>query len=174
MRFKVINILTGKKVECEIYELSQNLSPNCEILKYNFDGTLEAIGFVSYETLSHFANEFAAFIYDNFSYNKSPICAATISAVRDYFNKQVSKQYLTSIVDKMQAEAIDSTFKASNNITDNIIANNILLAASTCINHMELLPDIPSYCLSAAETSESKQSIQREQGNYILKYFQAI
>ena len=58
MTYKIISLIDGSTKSCDLVNLSQSLSLNCEVLR-EVDGSHEAVGFVNHETLVFFAVEFA-------------------------------------------------------------------------------------------------------------------
>ena len=95
MKFKIIYLESVEESTiCDLSELSQKLSPNSEILQIFDNGSLEAIGFVSQETLVGFAIDFAQYALDNYC-SKDKVDARSTEALivaRRYLKKQASLQ----------------------------------------------------------------------------------
>lgn len=173
MRFKIVNIVTGKTTECVQFQISHNISPDCEILRYKSDGSLEAIGFVSYEVMTHFVNKFASFIYDKYSVNKDVCIAAMINTVSEYLNKRITINEFKAIISNLNNTTKEIIFQ-NGSVTDSIIANNVFIAATCCTHSFSGISDLPKYCISAISEESRKHEEVKAQSNYILSYFESV
>ena len=81
MAYKIISLVDGSTKSCDLVNLSQSLSLNCEVLR-EVDGSHEAVGFVSHETLVFFAVEFADYALKNYTQQKSQEAEACIALTR--------------------------------------------------------------------------------------------
>jgi hypothetical protein len=109
MNFIIFNLNDGSKKSCNLADLSQFLSPNCEIVRINGDKH-EAVGFVSHALLVHFAVESAHYAYQNYSKRQDPRVQNCI----DLTKKWVKDQSSVSAVQLRQAAAADTAYYAAN------------------------------------------------------------
>ena len=165
MDFQIINTSTGNVVNCDFSELSQNLSVNCEILRIKGDKH-EAVGFVSYNVLSHFVCRFAENAYQIVR-NKDKRILAAIDAFNKHHNNLISKSELNTIFKAAQDAAVEIPFTKTT-VAENVAMNNVLLAIAACVEPLGIMDKLPSYCLSS---TEDKEKMKIEQSSYVLKYF---
>ena len=89
MNFIIFNLADGSQKPCDLANLSQSLSPNCEIVRIIGDKH-EAIGYVSHKTLVHFAVEFAHYALQNYLKVQNPKVQNCIDLTRKWLQDQSS------------------------------------------------------------------------------------
>jgi hypothetical protein len=115
MNFIIFNLNNGSQKPCDLANLSQSLSPNCEIVRI-IGNKHEAIGYVSHKTLVHFAVEWANYTHQNYSKNQDPKVQNCIDLTRKWVQDQssVSKEELES-ASNAAYDAADATYAAGKN-----------------------------------------------------------
>jgi len=161
MKFKIIHLDSAKEsITCNLSELSQKLSPNSEILRFFDNGSLEAIGFVSQETLVGFAIDFAQYALDNYC-SKDKVDSRSTEALivaRRYLKKQASLQEVEAAANAAYAAA----------------AANAAYAAAANAAYAAYAANAATYTAAAyaAYAAENKLDEQNRQGNFIISFFQ--
>ena len=201
MKFKIIHLESVEESTiCDLSELSQKLSPNSEILQIFDNGSLEAIGFVSQETLVGFTIDFAQYALDNYC-PKDKVDARSTEALivaRRYLKKQASLQEVkAAYVAANAANAAYAAYAAANAAyaaaadaaADAAYAaaaaaayaayaatNAATYAAANAAVHAAAAA---TYAAAAAATyaaanaaAPNKHKEQNRQGNFILSFFQ--
>ena len=100
MNFIIFNLNDGSQKSCDLANLSQSLSPNCEIVRIIGDKH-EAVGFVSHALLVHFGVESAHYAYQNYAKKQDP----KIEACIDLSKKWIKDQSSVSVVQLKDAAA---------------------------------------------------------------------
>jgi len=163
MIYKIISLVDGSTRSCDLVNLSQSLSLNCEVLR-EVDGSHEAVGFVNHETLVFFAVEFADYALNNYTKQKSQETESCITLTRKWLKAHdaVSNEEL-----KVAADAAADTAYAGGLVAD--YAAYAANSAAYAANSAAYAADNAAH--AAAEKSKKKE--QERQGNFILSYFNA-
>ena len=169
MKFKIIHLESVKEnITCDLSELSYYLIPNCEILQFFDDGSLEAIGFVSQETLVGFAIDFAQYALDNHCQKNKVDSRLTegLIVARRYLKKQASRKEVQAAAHaaydvshsypRIRSRAYGAAANAATNAIYAIYANN---------------NNIANAVISASDSAKNKLKERNRQGNYILSFF---
>ena len=191
MTFKIISLVDGSIKPCNLVNLSQSLSLNCEVLR-EIDGSHEAIGFVGHETLVFFAVEFADYALKNHSKEQIPAAEAAILLVRKWLQDKssVSKEELkaaAAAADYAAVNAARADYAAVNAARAAYAAVNAARAAYAAVNAAINAAHAAAYAARAAYAADyaainaaaaaavrkSKLKEQERQGNFILSYFNA-
>jgi len=169
MNFIIFNLNNGSQKPCDLANLSESLSPNCEIIRI-IGNKHEAIGYVSHSLLVHFAVEFAHYAHQNYTKDQDPKVQNCIDLTRKWVQDQssVSKEELESASNAAyaayaaSAASADAAAAASNAAAANDAAYTALNAA-----------DAAAYAADAAYAAgKNKLDEQNRQGNFILKFFE--
>ena len=163
MTFKIISLVDGSIKPCNLVNLSQSLSLNCEVLR-EVDGSHEAIGFVGHETLVFFAVEFADYALKNHSKEQIPAAEAAILLVRKWLQDKssVSKEELKAADYAAAYAAADAAYAA-------YAAAHAAINAAYAAHDAAYAAAHAAYAVHAAKKSTKKE--QERQGNFILGYF---
>ena len=182
MTFKIISLVDGSIKPCNLVNLSQSLSLNCEVLR-EVDGSHEAIGFVGHETLVFFAVEFADYALKNHSKEQIPAAEAAILLVRKWLQDKssVSKEELKAAdyaAAYAAADAAYAAYAAANAAHAAYAAANAANAAANAARAADAAAAHAAYDAAAhaahaahAAAEKSKLKEQERQGNFILGYF---
>ena len=193
MNFIIFNFNNGSQKPCDLANLSQSLSPNCEIMRIIGDKH-EAIGYVSHKTLVHFAVEWADYAYQNYAKSQNPKVQNCIDLTRKWLQDQssVSADQL-----KQAADAASAAYAAANAAAyaaDNAAAYAAAYAAYAAANAAAYAADAAADAAYAAAynayaaanaaaynayaaanaadaAGKNKLNEQNRQGNFILKFF---
>ena len=168
MAYKIISLVDGSTRSCDLVNLSQSLSLNCEVLR-EVDGSHEAVGFVNHETLVFFAVEFADYALKHYTKRKSQEAEACITLTKQWLkaHDSVSNEEL-----KVAAAAANAAYVAD------YAAHAAESAAYTVINayaatyaaaNAAFAADYAAADYAAAKKSKKKE--EERQGNFILSYF---
>ena len=182
MTFKIISLVDGSIKPCNLVNLSQSLSLNCEVLR-EVDGSHEAIGFVGHETLVFFAVEFADYALKHYSKEQIPTAEAAILLVRKWLQDKssVSKEELKAAdyaAAYAAADAAYAAYAAANAAHAAYAAANAANAAANAARAADAAAAHAAYDAAAhaahaahAAAEKSKLKEQERQGNFILGYF---
>ena len=182
MTFKIISLVDGSIKPCNLVDLSQSLSLNCEVLR-EIDGSHEAIGFVSHETLVFFSVEFADYALKNHSKEQIPAAEAAILLVRKWLQDKssVSEEELKAAdyaAAYAAADAAYAAYAAANAAHAAYAAANAANAAANAARAADAAAAHAAYDAAAhaahaahAAAEKSKLKEQERQGNFILGYF---
>jgi len=169
MKFKIIHLDSAREsITCDLSELSYYLVPNCEILRFFDDGTLEAIGFVSQETLVGFVIDFAQYALDNHCPKDKVDSRLTEGLIiaRRYLKKQASLQEV-----KAAAHAAFDIYHSYPRIRNSAYA----AAANSATNAIYAIyannNNIANAVIGASDSARNKLKERNRQGNYILSFF---
>ncbi len=181
MKFKIIHLDSAKEsITCNLSELSQKLSPNSEILRFFDNGSLEAIGFVSQETLVGFAIDFAQYALDNYcSKDKVDSCSTeALIVARRYLKKQASLQEVKAAANAASAAAYAAAAAANAAAYASAYASaaayaaaNATYAAAYAANAANAANAASNAAANAAYAAENKHKEQNRQGSFILSFF---
>ena len=187
MTFKIISLIDGSTKSCDLVNLSQSLSLNCEVLR-EVDGSHEAVGFVSHETLVFFSVEFADYALLNYTKKKSPEAEVCIALTRKWLKNQDSVSNEELRVAANVAYAADAAYDNA----DNAAIYAAINAANYAANYANAYAadyaaayaahaaaayayanaaDAYANAADAAAVGKSKKKEQERQGNFILSYF---
>ena len=157
MTFIIFNLADGSQKPCDLANLSQSLSLNCEIVRMVGDKH-EAIGYVSHKTLVHFAVESANYALQNYSKNITPKAQACIDLIKKWLedSSSVSKEELKAAAYAAAAYAAAAAADAAAYAAD--AANAAAYAADAAT-------------AAACSAGKNKLNEQNRQGNFILKFF---
>ena len=186
MMFKIISLVDGSIKPCNLVNLSQSLSLNCEVLR-EIDGSHEAVGFVGHETLVFFAVEFADYALKHYSKEQIPAAEAAILLVRKWLQDKssVSEEELkaadyAAYAAANAADAANAAAAADANANAAYAAAYAASAAAYAANAAADAAYAAAYAASAAAyaaadaaVEKSKLKEQERQGNFILSYFNA-
>ena len=164
MKFKIIHLESVEESTiCDLSELSQKLSPNSEILQIFDNGSLEAIGFVSQETLVGFAIDFAQYALDNYCPKDKVDSRSTEALIvaRRYLKKQASLQEVKAAYTAAAAAA-----------AANAAAWAAAYAAAACTAAYAAAAAANAAAWAANAAAQNKHKEQNRQGNFILSFFQ--
>ena len=199
MIYKIVSLVDGSTKSCDLVNLSQSLSLNCEVLR-EVDGSHEAIGFVSHETLVFFAVEFADYALKHYAQKKLPEAEVCIALTRKWLENHdsVSVEELRvaayaanaaayaanaaayAAAHVANAVAAAAAYAAANDAADAAAsAANAADAAASAANAADAaanpaytaahVANAAAYAVHAAKKSKKKE--QERQGNFILSYF---
>ena len=112
MAYKIISLVDGSTKSCDLVNLSQSLSLNCEVLR-EVDGSHEAVGFVSHETLVFFSVEFADYALLNYTKKKSPEAEVCIALTRKWLENHDSVSNKELRVAAYAANAANAAYAAA-------------------------------------------------------------
>ena len=192
MKFKIIHLESAKEnITCDLSELSYYLIPNCEILQFFDDGSLEAIGFVSQETLVGFAVDFAQYALDNHCQKNKVDSRLTegLIVARRYLKKQASRKEVQAAAHAADAAAA-YTAGAAAAYAARAAANAAYTAAyayaagaahaAYAAAYTAAYAYAYAYAAGAAyaayaaadAAAQNKHKEQNRQGNFILSFFQ--
>ena len=160
MNFIIFNLNNGSQKPCDLANLSQSLSPNCEIVRIIGDKH-EAIGYVSHKTLVHFAVENAHYAYQNYAKKQYPKVQNCIDLTRKWLQDQSSVS-----ADQLQ-KAYANAYVA---VDDAYVANAAINAAYAAADAAHAATNAAINAANAA--GENKLDEQNRQGNFILKFFE--
>jgi len=181
MNFIIFNLNDGSQKPCDLANLSQSLSPNCEIVRIIGDKH-EAIGYVSHKTLVHFAIENANYALQNYSKKILPEAQTCIDLTRKWLQDQSSvsadqlKQAAYAVDTADAANAADAAYYAAH-----IAANAAYYYAHTAAyaahyaaaNAAHYAANAAHYAANAANAADkNKLDEQNRQGTFILKFFE--
>jgi len=193
MAYKIISLVDGSTKSCDLVNLSQSLSLNCEVLR-EVDGSHEAVGFVNHETLVFFAVEFADYALNNYTKQKSQETESCITLTRKWLKAHdaVSNEELRAAANVAYAAdaaasvaanaAAYAAVNAAAYAADATNAYAAVYAAAYAVNaaHAAVYAaDTDAYAAhadaaTAAYATAAKKSKKKEkerQGNFILSYF---
>ena len=144
------------------------------------DGSHEAVGFVSHETLVFFAVEFADYALKNYTQQKRQEAESCIALTRQWLKSQdsVSKEELRGAADAAYAASnaayadANAVRAASNAAADaaNAVRAYAAAHAAACASNAAAYA---AHAANAANAAKSKKKEQERQGNFILSYFNA-
>ena len=159
MNFIIFNLADGSQKPCDLANLSQSLSPNCEIVRM-VGNKHEAIGYVSHKTLVYFAVESANYALQNYSKNITPKAQACIDLINKWLedSSSVSKEELNAA-----AAAADAAAYCAANAAD------AAAYAADAANAAAYAADAAT--AAACSAGKNKLNEQNRQGNFILKFF---
>ena len=159
MNFIIFNLENGSQKPCDLANLSQSLSLNCEIVRIIGDKH-EAIGYVCHKTLVHFAVEWADYALQNYSKEILPEAQTCIDLTRKWLedSSSVSKEELYAAA--VAAAASSAAYAAATAATA-AAADAAYYAAANAAN-----------AANAAGADKNKLDEQNRQGNFILKFFE--
>ena len=160
MAYTIISLVDGSTKSCDLVNLSQSLSLNCEVLR-EVDGSHEAVGFVSHETLVFFAVEFADYALKNYTQQKSQEAEVCIALTRQRLKNHDSVSNKELRVAAYAAHAAHAANGAA--YAANAAANAAAHAAHAAYDAAN----------AAAAARKSKKKEQERQGSFILSYFDA-
>ena len=173
MKFKIIHLESVEESTiCDLSELSQNLSPNSEILQIFDNGSLEAIGFVSQETLVGFAIDFAQYALDNYC-SKDKVDSRSTEALivaRRYLKKQASLQEVKAAHAAANAAATNAANAAANAAAYAAAYAAYAAYAYAAATYATWAANAAAGAADAAAQNKHKE--QNRQGNFILSFFQ--
>jgi len=162
MNFIIFNLNDGSQKPCNLANLSQSLSPNCEIVRIIGDKH-EAIGYVSHKTLVHFAVENAHYAHQNYSKSQYPKVQNCIVLTRKWLQDQSS----------VSADQLKEAAYAANAPFNGIFA--VVYAAYAAADTAYAVAFAADAVYAAADTADaagkSKLDEQNRQGTFILKFF---
>ena len=169
MAYKIISLVDGSTKSCDLVNLSQSLSLNCEVLR-EVDGSHEAVGFVSHETLVFFAVEFADYALNNYAKQKSQEAETCIALTRKWLQNHdsVSVEEL-----KLAATAASAANAADAAASAAYAAACAAYAAAHAAYAAAHAANAAAHAANAADARKSKKKEQERQGNFILGYFDA-
>jgi len=187
MAYKIISLVDGSTRSCDLVNLSQSLSLNCEVLR-EVDGSHEAVGFVNHETLVFFAVEFADYALNNYTQKKSPEVEACIALTRKWLKNQdsVSNEELYAAANAADAGRLAADYAPAYAAcaAANAAANAAYAAATYAYAADYAAHAAAAYAYAAASAAgpaaaytyaaaaeKSKKKEQERQGNFILSYF---
>ena len=184
MNFIIFNLADGSQVPCDLANLSQSLSLNCEIMRMVGDKH-EAIGFVSPKTLVHFAVESANYALQNYSKEILPEAQTCIDLTRKWLedSSSVSKEELYAAAYAANAAyAAYAAYAANAAAYAARAAYYAACAALAAVDAAYYAADA-AYAANyaarrAANTTaanaadKSRLNEQNRQGNFILKFFE--
>ena len=160
--YKIISLVDGSTKSCDLVNLSQSLSLNCEVLR-EIDGSHEAIGFVSHETLVFFAVEFADYALKHYAQTKLPEAEACIALTRKWLENH------DSVSNKELRAAVYAADDAANAAYAAHAANG---AAANAAAHAAINAAYAAHAAAHAAKKSTKKE-QERQGSFILSYFDA-
>jgi len=179
MNFIIFNLENGSQKPCDLANLSQSLSPNCEIVRIIGDKH-EAIGYVSHSLLVHFAVENAHYAYQNYAKKQYPKVQNCIDLTRKWLEDQSS-------VSAVQLKEAANAAYAATYAAANAAANAAYAAANAAYAAANAAADTvfaAHYAANAAGDAAANAAInvanaagknklneQNRQGNFILKFF---
>ena len=165
--FRVINLANGWQEDCSLDDLSLIVGQNCEILRFK-EGGLEAIGFVSAQTLVFFDIEFADYALQNYANKILPEAQTCIDLARKRMKDQ------SSVSEEQIRTAANLTYAAANASTyaDNA-ANAAIDAAFTTIDIGCAGNSATKAVYAAIAARKSKLDERNRQGTFILNFFGA-
>jgi hypothetical protein len=192
MNFIIFNLNDGSQKPCNLANLSQSLSPNCEIMRIIGDKH-EAIGYVSHKTLVHFAIESADYALQNYSKKILPEAQTCIDLTRKWLQDQrsVSADQLKQAANAAYAAhyaaahaayaahyaAADAADAATYAYAAYAAAANAATAAyasyanaAAYASYANAAADAAAHAANAA--GENKLDEQNRQGTFILKFFE--
>ena len=174
--YKIISLVDGSTRSCDLVNLSHSLSLNCEVLR-EVDGSHEAVGFVSHETLVTFAVEFADYARLNYAQKKLPEAEVCITLTRKWLENHdsvsVEELRVAAHAAAYAAYAANSAADAAANAADAAYAAaNAADAAAHAADAAANAAYAAAYAADAAYAAKkSKKKEQERQGNFILGYF---
>ena len=195
MAYTIISLVDGSTKSCDLVNLSQSLSLNCEVLR-EVDGSHEAVGFVSHETLVFFAVEFADYALKNYTQQKSQEAEVCIALTRQRLknhdsvsNKELrvaayaahaahaahaanGAAYAANAAAHAAHAAYDAAYAAAyaaNAAADAAYAAYAANAAANAAAHAAHAAYDAANAAAAARKSKKKE--QERQGDFILSYF---
>ena len=198
MNFIIFNLADGTQKPCDLANLSQSLSLNCEIVRMVGDKH-EAIGYVSPKTLVHFAVESANYALQNYSKKILPEAQTCIDLINKWLedSSSVSKEELYAAYDAANAaadaayaaDAVDAADDAANAANAAVNAANAAVnaaadaaydagnAAYAAYYAADAAANAAYYAADAAYAAadaagKSRLNEQNRQGNFILKFFE--
>jgi len=174
--FRVINLANGWQEDCSLDDLSLIVGQNCEILRFK-EGGLEAIGFVSAQTLVFFDIEFADYALQNYANKILPEAQTCIDLARKRMKDQssVSEEQIRTAANLTYAAAyaaIDNAANAAYAAIDNATYAAID-AAFTTIDIGCAGNSATKAVYAAIAARKSKLDERNRQGTFILNFFGA-
>jgi len=177
MNFIIFNLNDGSQLPCDLANLSQSLSPNCEIVRIIGDKH-EAIGYVSHKTLVHFAVEWADYALQNYSKSQNPKVQNCIDLTRKWVQDQssVSADQLKEAADAADAAsdaanaahyAADAAYAAADAAYAADAASDAAYNAANAAADAANAAADAAYCAAG----KSKLNEKNRQGTFILKFF---
>jgi len=180
MNFIIFNLNNGSKKSCNLANLSQSLSPNCEIVRIIGDKH-EAVGFVSHALLVHFAVENAHYAYQNYSKLQDPRIQNCIDLIKKWVKDQSSVSFdqlkeaaaaAYAANDAYNAAAYAAAYTAAYYAA--YAAHDAAYAAANAAYAAAYAAYAAAYAADAAYAAgKNKQEELIRQGNFILKHFGA-
>jgi hypothetical protein len=166
MNFIIFNLNDGSQKPCNLANLSQSLSPNCEIMRIIGDKH-EAIGYVSHKTLVHFAVESADYALQNYSKKILPEAQTCIDLTRKWLQDQssVSADQLKQAANAAACAADAAHYAAA------YAAANAAEAAEAAYDAADAAYAANAAYYAANAAGKNKLNEQNRQGTFILKFF---
>ena len=161
MNFIIFNLENGSQKPCDLANLSQSLSLNCEIVRIIGDKH-EAIGYVCHKTLVHFAVEWADYALQNYSKKEIPEAQTCIDLSRKWLedSSSVSKEELYAAANATSAAASNAAYAAAAAAADAAAGADAAYAAAYAA------------AFAANAAGKNKLDEKNRQGNFILKFFE--
>ena len=172
MNFIIFNLSDGSQEPCDLADLSQSLSPNCEIMRI-IGNKHEAIGYVSHKTLVHFAVENANYAHQTHSKEILPEAQTCIDLIKKWIedSSSVSNAELSAAADAAYAAA-NAANAANAAYAAAYAANAAAYAAYAADAAADAAANAAAYAAYAADAAgKSKLDEQNRQGTFILKFF---
>jgi hypothetical protein len=183
MNFIIFNLENGSQKPCNLANLSQSLSPNCEIVRIIGDKH-EAIGYVSHSLLVHFAIESANYALQNYAKSQNPKVQNCINLTRKWLqdhNSVSADQLKEAAYAANTAGFAANTAHAAADAAD--AAANAAYAAADAADAAANAAYAAAYAVCAANAAhcaainaayaagKNKLNEQNRQGTFILKFF---
>ena len=167
MNFIIFNLADGSQKPCDLVNLSQSLSPNCEIVRI-IGNKHEAIGYVSHKTLVHFAVENANYAHQNYTKDQDPKVQNCIDLTRKWGQDQssVSADQLKEAADAAYTAAAYAAYAAA------YAAYAAANATDAAAYAAHAAADASNAAHAAANADKNKLNEQNRQGTFILKFFE--
>ena len=176
MRFKTITFSDGYQRDCYLADLTRIVYANCEILLHKEPG-LQAIGFVSHQTMVFFAVEFADYAIRNYTKNATPQAQTCLDLTRKWLENQssVSKEQLKNAalaaVCKPDPQLHHEVHHESHDFKTDTNCTLAAGYAAYAIYDAAYCQYAGHYATAAAGRSRAKE--QKRQATFILNFFGA-
>ena len=162
--FRIIDLVNGSQEDCSLDDLSLLIGPNREILRIKED-SLEAIGFVSAQTVLFFNIEWADYALQNYTKKILPEVQTCIDLARKKMKDQssVSEQEIRTAANLAYAADATYTYAAYAAIDAAFATIDIVCAGRSATN--------AEY--AAHDAGKNKLDERNRQGTFILNFFEA-
>ena len=166
--FRVINLVNGSQEDCSLDDLSLLIGPNREILRIKED-SLEAIGFVSAQTVLFFDIEWADYALQNYTKKILPEAQTCIDLARKKMKDQssVSEEEIR-IVTNLAYAATDAYAAAATYATYAAIDAAFATIDIGCAGSSATKAEY-----AALVAGKNKLDERNRQGTFILNFFEA-